>query len=84
VVHGFEEGESMEGHFNPDLKVRAFREMLPQDEGKDPLTMARIRFQRVCVFHPELSLSKKGRLAGLSLWEARRWWEMAYKGKEMP
>jgi hypothetical protein len=70
--------------FNHDLKRVQFHEVVLEDEGKAARTMSRIQFQRLCLFYPGLSISAKAKRAGITTWEARQWWEVAFKGKDQP
>ena len=71
----------MQGHFAPDLKKQLFADMDSTKQGCSDLTNARIKFQRICVFHPHLSFEAKAEKAGLTHDEVCAWWAVAFRGK---
>jgi hypothetical protein len=70
----------MQGFFNPDLKKQPFATMDVANQSMSETTVARIRFQRLCVFSPKLTLEEKAEKCGLTVEEAQSWWETAFLG----
>jgi hypothetical protein len=70
----------MDGHFNPDLRKKHFADLrVYEHEVQCPLTQARMKFQKLSIFRPDLELEAKAELAGLSVEEAEAWWAIGHK-----
>jgi hypothetical protein len=69
----------MDGHFNPDIRKHRLASVQIHDETKDPLSVARMEFQRLSIFRPDLEFEQKAEMAGLTFKEAEAWWAIGHK-----
>jgi hypothetical protein len=73
----------MNGLHPPDLKKRHFADLRTYEHDVQCLlTQARMKFQKLSIFRPDLEFEAKAELAGLTFEEAEAWWAIGHKAME--